>query len=575
MDRINERKETIEMKSKLSVQSVAGQNGMRHKARSRWLVVSAGLAVLLAGCTNVPAPDKSQDTASKVDQTLIYAVPTVPGSLDVKPYEGLATKYVQYALGSTLWDYNTGGEDGGTCEELPTYKAVHGQLIKSAEWNADRTEVRITLADVKSQYGNELSSEDVKWSLERANSLGLVGFKGVMFNYGGWDEANLIEIVDAKTLILRQAEASALAEVVTSWIAAKILDHTEIMSHSTSDDVWGEKWLASNLANYGPWKLESFDPGKKITLSPNGGWPFERGNVSKLIIQAVPESSTAVSLLKSGDVDIVTGLSFTQYSQLRADASADIKVTKCQSHFRDIMLLQQKSGPFSDVRVRQAVSYAIDRSALIKTVYSDEYKAAQYGVSAAFGLDWTEKSKLEYNLEKAKKLLTEAGLGGGFDMTLSYATSNPGPQADGVAQLIQSDLKAIGVNVKLEKIGSSGEFSSRYGEGNFEALLYSETPVIYDAESVLATYTSAQYHGPGVNPAGFSSPNWDEMRDAFTGVFDAEVRNSEALKMAEIAAMEIPAVYLTDNSNLFASRANVTGFSNTPDGNLRLWEYSK
>lgn len=562
------------MKSKMSVQSATRQNGRRHKARSWWLVVSVGVVALLASCTTVPAPD-NQGTADKVDQTLIYAVPTVPGSMDVKPYEGLATKYVQYALGSTLWDYNTGGEDGGSCDELPTYKAVHGQLIKSAEWNDDRTEVRITLADVKSQYGNELSSEDVKWSLERANALGLVGFKGVMFNYGGWDEANLIEIVDAKTFVLRQAEASALAEVVTSWIAAKILDHIEITSHATSDDVWGEKWLANNLANYGPWKLESFDPGKKVTLAPNDGWPFERGNVSKLVIQAVPESSTAVTLLKSGDVDIVTGLSFTQYSQLRADASADIKVHKCQSHFRDIMLLQQESGPFTDVRVRQAVSYAIDRSALIKTVYSGEYKAAQYGVAAAFGLDWTEKSQLGYSPKKAKELLTEAGFSGGFDMTLSYATSNPGPQADGVAQLIQSDLKAIGVNVKLEKIGSSGEFSSRYGEGNFEALLYSETPVIYDAESVLATYTSAQYHGPGVNPAGFSSPNWDAMRDAFTGVFDAEMRNSRALEMAEIAAMEIPAVYLTDNSNLFAGRANVTGFSNTPDGNLRLWEYSK
>jgi peptide/nickel transport system substrate-binding protein len=545
------------------------------RAQSNDSKTTSSSASASSGSTSGSAQETQPTPVEPEERTLIYAVPTVPGSLDVKPYEGLATKYVQYALGSALWDYNTDEQSGDACGPLPNYEAVHGQLVDSAEWNEDRTEVRITLKKAQSQYGNELSSEDVKWSLERANSLGLVGFKGVMYNYGGWDESNVIEIVDDKTFILRQATPSALAEVVTSWVAVKILDSKEILSHATADDAWGEKWSANNAANYGPWKVESFDPGKKITLVPNEGWPNERGNVTKLIIQAVPESSTAVSLLRAGDVDIVTGLSFKQYSDLRSESAAGIDVHKCESHFRDILLLQQGQPPFSDVRVRQAVSYAIDRNALIQTVYSGEYDPAQYGVSHVFGLDWTAESSIGYDPEKAKELLKSAGFENGFDLALTYSTSNPGPQADGVAELIQSNLKAVGINVVLDKIGSSGEFSSRYADGNFEAMLYSETPVIYDAESVLATYTSAQYHGPGVNTAQFSSPAWDGMRNDFAGVFDPAERNAKALQMANIAAQEIPAVYLTDNANLFASRNNVTGFANTPDGNLRLWEFSK
>src|SRR5690606_20443774 len=117
-----------------------------------------------------------------------------------------------------------------------------------------------------------------------------------------------------------------------------IYDSVEAKKHATDEDPWAKEWLASNTANYGPWVAESFDPGNEVVYVPNENYAGERGNIDRLVIRGIPESSTRLQLLQAGEIDFAARLTFDEYSSL--SGSSDITVEQCLSPNRDTLMMQ-------------------------------------------------------------------------------------------------------------------------------------------------------------------------------------------------------------------------------------------
>src|SRR5581483_9409475 len=115
---------------------------------------------------------------------------------------------------------------------------------------------------------------------------------------------NLVTVVNPHTVQIHVKDPTSydLASLTNSLLI--IWDSTEAKKHATADDPWAKAWLTNNLADFGPWKQESYTPGSQLTLVPN---PFykatKRGNITRVVLKAVPDSAVRAQLLQSGDVD--------------------------------------------------------------------------------------------------------------------------------------------------------------------------------------------------------------------------------------------------------------------------------
>lgn len=375
--------------------------------------------------------------------------------------------------------------------------------------------------------------------------------------------------VDAHTVELHVNTATSLdvADLSVNWFI--IYDSQEAKQHATAADPWAKAWLAKNSDTFGPWHVSAFDPGNQITYVQNQYYWGPRGNISTFILKAVPDAGVRGQLLQSGAVDWAARLTFAQYGNLQGTSGVTVK--QCVSPNRDDLVLQQKGTKFADLRVRQAISLAIDRAALVKGAYQGYYKPAVTGLTQFYQFS-PPYATYEYNVATAKQLLAEAGYPNGFDMTLTYNDSRPGPWADQSSALIKSMLAQVGINVTLKLVGSYTDFNTQFVSGAFEAVLYQEPPLIADPYFSAAIYnvsTSFQNH------FGFKDPAYDELVYQIAHSPAGTDRDALVSKLADLGVTDYPVIYLTDDVYLNAYRSNISGIQWDPSGDLMPSEYTK
>ena len=494
-------------------------------------------------------------------RTFVYAVPDVPDSLDAFPFGGDATRWMLVARKSMLIDYDVDRLEGRGCEQLPTNDDVVGQLVDSWRFSGDRRTITLTLKDTGSQYGNKLSADDVKWSVERSFALAPFMPEAMGVN-GRFDVRRMVTVVDDKTVDVHLTEPFAFALPLLGNNTMPIFDSREARKHATEDDPWASKWLSTHIADFGPWQLDNFTSGSEIVMRRNPNYTGERGNVDTLVLREVPDASVRTQLLQSGDADYAARLSYDQYTALQT--SDGVSVTPCVSLNRDLIVLNQRDPLFRDVRVRQAVSLAIDRDALVESVYGDFAEPARYGFSQYLQMP---KSDVEIatDLEQAKQLLREAGHPDGFELNMIYSAVRPGPVVDQLAPVLQSMLGRVGIEVKLRNIAGSADFFEAYNGGNYQSAIYSEGNILSDP-TWIGTYFLAS---DGTNNTfGFKSAEYDRTLAQAAKATSASERDALYARLSTLAVTEVPLVYLTDVKSVWAFSDGVSGLGVRPQGEL-------
>ncbi|HVU76632.1 MAG TPA: ABC transporter substrate-binding protein [Gaiellaceae bacterium] len=527
-----------------------------------------GLAVLTTAILSlvVSAHAFGGGSASKASTTFVEAVPGLPTSIDY-PYQGDPSRYIRYAMGSTLVKYDPSYLAKKGCTTLAPIDALVGDLASKWVWSKDHKTITFTLRPAKSPYGHTLTAADVVYSFQRMNALEPIT-KFQFFQVANY-ATTPATAVNKNTVQIHLARTNALAVVIQTIMLETIVDSTEVKSHATADDPWATKWMANHTADFGPWKLDSFNPGQKAVFSPNPNYTGKRGNIKQLVLLYVPDPSTRTQLLQSGSVDWAERLPFQQFASLKG--ASGITTKNCVSPNRDDMLLQEKDPILAKVDVRHAISLAINRNALVKGAYSGFGAAATSGVSSFYSFP-KPKSQYAYNVAQAKQLLAKAGYPDGFNLTLSYSISRPGPWAQQLAVLIQSMLGNVGIKVTLDNIASPTDFTARFTNGNYQALLYTEPPVFPDPAYSASTYSLSTAPQDSFN---FKDPKYDFLVNTALHTQPGKARNKIISEIASLGVTDYPIIYLVDEKFLYAYRSNVKGFLPQPFGNLLPDQLSK
>src|SRR5690606_20690968 len=174
---------------------------------------------------------------------------------------------------------------------------------------------------------------------------------------------------------------------------------------------------------------------------------------------------------------------------------------------RDTLMMQLADERFADPRVRRAVSYAIDREALVNAVYRGFATPSVTALPVGYGAPGSDET-FRYDPDLARQLLAEAGYPNGFEASMMIHSSRPGPHAEPVAVTLQAQLQQVGLNWTIDVASSAADFATRYQERRYQAVVNLDPPGIADP-----LYTHVNYNASGAaqNTHGYANEEYDAL----------------------------------------------------------------
>ncbi len=384
--------------------------------------------------------------------------------------------------------------------------------------------------------GRELVAEDVKFSFDR------------FLTVDGNPERQLLEAVDRVEVVDRYTVKfllkepfvwllDILANAMCTWIVAP-----EVGKH------YGDFKKVETAVGTGPFLLESYEPNVKTVFRRNPdyfrpGLPYIDG-VEWLV---VPDESTGLAMYRTGQLDTGPGGNWT----VRQEDLEALKKSHPHLRYQDMLAINATTiwmrtdqPPFNDVRVRRAISQAIDRQAIIEAVYIRGEPSPAIGRGLA---EWSlpidqlgaGAKYYQYDPKEAKRWLAEAGYPKGLKTSLTVSSGYGRDLIDAV-QLVQRYLKNVGIEVEL-KIQEYGAYQATTGQGKFDGLAMGPFAVAWEGDSAL--------YGPYMpdqprNRGHVNDPKLTAMAQEQRRTKDPEARKKILVDFQRYAAEQQYYVYL-------------------------------
>jgi len=364
-----------------------------------------------------------------------------------------------------------------------TIDRVEPLLAESFEISDDALVYTFKLrSDVKFASGRSMTADDVVFSFKRLGNL--QDNPAWLFN----DHVASIEAVDPSTvkITLKEPNAAFLSMLVSPNFA--VVD-AELVKAQGGTDAENAKeadkatdWLDGNSAGTGPYVLKEWKRNEQVVIERNpnywrGAAPFDR-----IIFREIPDDAARQQALERGDVDIAIGLDVDAINRLKGNPDLNVIV----GNTLDMTYLAMTTNPemskeLADKRVRQAIMYAIDYEGILDGLLGGT--ALHIPTIIPLGLLGTDPALApKRDLEKAKALLKEAGLEGGFTINMVY----PGERkmsnvilADTLVAKLQEDLAEIGVTLNVEPRDAT-TWRADYRAGKLVATIADWTPDFLD-----------------------------------------------------------------------------------------------
>jgi len=357
----------------------------------------------------------------------------------------LATPGVGFKPGKTSLGFR---EVDWESQETAFRPALCERLEISSDW---KTYVWHLRKGVKSSYGNELTSEDVRYTWERNFYMkGYAAYKNSAGSFYGIDQAKVLDKYSIQ-LTLPEPNVQILYNRAETGGITSITDSTELKKHATKKDPYAAKWNLKNAAGFGPYKLVEWEPGNQMVFVTRDDYYREKPRFKRIVIKDVPTSANRLALVMGGAVDVARDLTPKEREQARAAKGCTV-----MSHPGSIMtaiIANHKIEPFDDLRVRQAMAYLVPYEDIMKTVYLGTATRLGGPVADIFPGVTHYAFQFDLHYDKAKELLAEAGFPNGFKTTLYYDVTQP--VSEHIAVLYRSAAEKAGVELVLEKIPSA------------------------------------------------------------------------------------------------------------------------
>ena len=329
----------------------------------------------------------------------------------------------------------------------PTYP-IRPLLAESWEISEEGKVVTFNLRQgVKFSHGTSLAAEDVVDTfVKRILNPDFAYWQAASVSY-----IDKVEAVDEQTVrfTLKEPIASAVRDIATLPIAP----------HDRTDEQ-----MAQESTGTGAFKLANYLPSDRVKLVRNEDyWAENLPYLDEAQILLLPDTVAQVAALTGGTVDALWQLGTENLATLQANT--DVKLVENKLGDYDIVVMRTTAKPFDDVRVRQAIKYAVDRQALLQAVLQGHGSVGNDQPIVPASPFWGNVPVAEYSVDKARALLAEAGYDQGLALTLVYAPIRPAWEATAVA--LQAMLEAMGITLTLEKTPVEGYWGGPFANANF------------------------------------------------------------------------------------------------------------
>ena len=453
-------------------------------------------------------------------------------------------------------DPTSGNSDAGTIqtqiqifdqltEILPGSDEVKPGLATS--WKASRDGLTYTfkLRDAKFSNGQPVTADDVVFSIRRVLDPKTDPNFAPLFAF-----VESVEAPDPKTVVFELNEPRPALPAFLSFNVPSIVPKAYY-------DKVGPEQFAQRPIGSGAFKVTSFSRGDKLVLERNPHyWRKDLPYLDRVTMRYVPDGNTRVLDIKSGGVDIADDIPFSQLDTLSSAAGVNLLVKQISAVDSVYLNEKAKSLPLRETEVRQALNHATPREDIARVVYAGKAPVANSMIPKIKYWD-ADVQPYPYDLDKAKRLLSESSKPSGFPLELTIVGTDDVSKQ--VAQILQDSWGKIGVRVTVRTV-DFGTLNENFFGGDWEALKFLPTSSSSDVpidDELVNGFLGADYEGFFT---GWSNkPVQDLIKKTLTEV-DESKRPAMFSRIQQGAMDDPPFVPLVFTPGRAAYRDGVQGF---------------
>ncbi|CAM3082697.1 ABC transporter substrate-binding protein [Paenibacillus sediminis] len=516
---------------------------------------TAGTTETKTGDQGTTTETKTEPPATTAQDTLIFGRGGDSAALD----PAIVTDGESLKIGHQIFDSLLEYKEGTT--------EVEPALAESWEVSADGLKYTFKLRQgVKFHDGTDFNADAVVFNFNRwSDPKSPYKFEGDSFDYYdsmfGPDGARVIKevkAVDANTVefTLNQPQAPFLQNIAMTCFG--------IASPKAIQDK--KENFKNEPVGTGPFVFKEWKRNDSITLEKNPNyWKQGLPKLNKVIVRSIPDNSARFNALQNGEIDVMEDLNPDDLKTLEGNSALQ-KITRPPFNVA-YLGFNLKKKPFDNVKVRQALNYAVNKQGIIDAFFGGQATPAVNPMPPSlWGYNDSVKD-YEYDLDKAKSLLAEAGYPNGFEITFyAMPVSRPYmPDGKKVAEAIQADFEKIGVKVKIEspdwatylddtKVGDKDDIYMlgwTGDNGDPDNFLYA----LLDKDSI-----------PGNNRSFYVNEDLHKILIEAQKENDQNKRSDLYKQAQEIIKQDAPWIPLVHTTPLLAAKANLKGYVPSPTG---------
>ena len=509
------------------------------KRRTRWASFAAAGAALvfaLTACSAGPSVNMNPSASGSASGgagggTLVAAISGQPDQLD----PAVTTSYNSFQVLENVFD---------TLVEPDDQLAMKPALAESWTTSSDQLTWTFKLRQgVKWHDGTDFTSADVVYSYNRI-------IKGKLSPSWRFSSVTSITAPDDSTVVIKVKTPSPnLLANLGGFKGLAIVNKKNVESGD----------IKTKPVGTGPFSVTSFTSGDSIQLKANPDWWGGAPKLAGVTYKFIPEASTAMAALRAGEVQWTDSVPPQDVASIKSDSSITLGQVGSNDYW--YLALNQAKKPWSDVRVRQAIAFALDRDAIAK--------AAKYGNATVNQLAIPKSSQwyveyAPYTLDenKAKSLLAEAGV---TKADMTFLATSDYPETVTIGQVLADVLGKLGITVKIKTVDFA-TWLDEQGKGNFDMLMMGWLGNI-DPDD----FYYGQHHTDGSNNyQHFSNPEVDKLLDAGRIELDEAKRKDDYAQAAKIIADQCSYIYLYNPDVLQVWSPKLQGYTARSDRAIRF-----
>ncbi|SFG25394.1 peptide/nickel transport system substrate-binding protein [Halobacillus alkaliphilus] len=461
----------------------------------KWGTLFLLIVIVLAGCSSSASNNEGAENGgdSEAAQELTYATTSdVVGLSPIDTNDSVSSAMIEQVY-ETLFI-----RDPETMEIKP-------HLAESYENPDDKTWVIKLKEDIKFHDGTPFNAEAVKYTFDQFKSEERAAPRASLL-----EPVDSIEVQDEYTVVIKTKEPYG------PLLAA--LSHTNASIVSPEADESGD--LNQNPVGTGPFVFEEWEQGDHVTLKKNEDYWKESPQLNTVTMKVVPEYSTAVSMLQTGEVQFVDAIPTEQLPRLESMENVDVEQREGTPVY--YLGFNMNKEPFNNPEFRKAVSHAIDREAYVNQLNGLGVKNESIIGPKVFGYNEEAKDAgYSYDPEKAKQIIEENGFKG-QELTLLAANRDSYMK---MAEIVQAQLTNVGINAEIETM-EWGTFLDTTTEGNFEMTFLGWSNSTADGSELLYPNLHSNNIGSS-NRMGYNNSEFDKLVEASRTTVDQEERKQK------------------------------------------------